>query len=68
MLLLLWGSLNLVVIGVKHWTILEPLPRNKQRWVFCWTLLNAKSISALYCWNRGMTENMNKTNAMVPSA
>jgi len=44
-----------------HWvmlqTILEQLLRKKGRWVFCcvlhcrsWTVLNAISISALYCW------------------
>jgi len=34
MLLLLCGSLNLDIIEVKLWTVLEPQPRKKGRWVF----------------------------------
>jgi len=54
MLLLMCGSLKLTVVGVKLWTVLEPLPRKIGRWVFlhhssC-TVLNAISISAPYCW------------------
>jgi len=54
MLLLLCGSVNLVIIAGKLWTILETLLRNKQIWVFCtlssWAVLNAISINALSCW------------------
>jgi len=34
MLLLLCGSPNLVIIEVKLWTVLEPQPRKKGRWMF----------------------------------
>ena len=34
MLLLLCGFLNLDIIEVKLWTVLEPQPRKKGRWVF----------------------------------
>jgi len=34
MLLLLCGSLNLHIIEVKLWAVLEPQPRKNGRWVF----------------------------------